>query len=65
MRNLTILTAATAIAGFATAATAGGLAPEVVTPPVVVTEPAPATSSINPAFIVVGVLAALLLAAES
>jgi hypothetical protein len=65
MRILTILTAATAIAGFSTAATAGGLAPEVVTAPVVVTEPAPAQPSVNPAFIVVGVLAALLLAADS
>lgn len=64
MRILTTLIAATAIAGLTTAATAGGLAPEVMEAPVVIAEPAPAGSSINPAFVVVGVLAALLIAAS-
>ncbi|WP_322891539.1 MULTISPECIES: hypothetical protein [unclassified Yoonia] len=66
MRILTTLTAATALAGFTTAATAGGLSPEIMEAPVVAAEPAPAPgSSINPAFIVVGVLAALLIASSS
>ncbi|WP_019955431.1 hypothetical protein [Yoonia vestfoldensis] len=64
MRIMTCLTAATAVAGFTTVATAGGLAPEVMEAPVVMAEPAPAGSSINPAFVVVGVLAALLIAAS-
>jgi hypothetical protein len=64
MRILTTLTAATALAAFTTAATAGGLSPEIMEAPVVAVEPAPAGSSINPAFIVVGVLAALLIASS-
>ena len=65
MRFVTTLaaTAAFTIAGIA--AQAGGLEPVVVEPqPVVVEEaPAPAGSSISPTYIVVGVLAALLIAA--
>lgn len=64
MRILTTLTAATAIAGFTTAAMAGGLSPEIMEAPVVAEEVAPAGSSINPAFVVVGVLAALLIASS-
>jgi hypothetical protein len=64
MRTFTTLTAAAALAAFTTAATAGGLSPEVMEAPVVAVEPAPAGSSINPVFIVVGVLAALLIAAS-
>jgi hypothetical protein len=66
MRILTTMTAAAALAAFSTAASAGGLSPEVMEPPVAVAPaPAPAGSSINPAFVVVGVLAALLIAANS
>ena len=49
----------------ATTAFAGGLSPEIVEAPVVEEAmAAPAGSSINPAFIVVGVLAALLIASQ-
>lgn len=62
MRRL--ITLAT-IATFAvTTASAGGLSPEIMETPVVATEAAPAGSSINPAFVVVGVLAALLIASS-
>ncbi|WP_019955432.1 hypothetical protein [Yoonia vestfoldensis] len=64
MRILTTLTAATALAALTTAATAGGLSPEIMETPVVAVELAPAGSSINPAFVVVGVLAALLIASS-
>ncbi|MBR2655362.1 MAG: hypothetical protein IKD58_02535 [Loktanella sp.] len=65
MRILKTLTAAAALAAFTTAASAGGMAPEVMEAPVAAPAPAPAGSSINPAFIVVGVLAALLIAAAA
>ncbi|WP_322891540.1 MULTISPECIES: hypothetical protein [unclassified Yoonia] len=64
MRILTTLTAAVTLAAFTTAASAGGLSPEIMEAPVVAQEAAPAGSSINPAFIVVGVLAALLIASS-
>jgi len=59
-------TFAAAIALSATSAFAGGLSPEIVETPVM-EEPvmAPAGSSINPAYIVVGIIAVLLIAANS
>ncbi|WP_322893877.1 MULTISPECIES: hypothetical protein [unclassified Yoonia] len=65
MRMTNVFATAAAVAVLSTSAFAGGLAPEVMEAPVVVAEPAPAGSSINPAFIVVGVLAALLIAAAA
>ncbi|MFN3664294.1 hypothetical protein [Yoonia sp.] len=65
MRITKVLATAAAVAVVSTSAFAGGLSPEVMEAPVVVAEPAPAGSSINPAFIVVGVLAALLIAAAA
>jgi len=64
MRLTTTLAAAAALAVTGFAANAGGLAPEVVEAPVVVVdEPAPAGSSVNSTFIIVGIIAALLIAA--
>ena len=64
MRLTTTLAAAAALAVTGFAANAGGLAPEVVEPEVVVVdEPAPAGSSVNSTFIIVGIIAALLIAA--
>ncbi|PJI84556.1 hypothetical protein BC777_3617 [Yoonia maricola] len=65
MRFTTTLAAAAAIAVSGVAANAGGLAQEVTEAPVVVAEPAPApaTSSVSPTYVVLGVLAALLIAA--
>jgi len=64
MRLTTTLAAAAALAVTGFAANAGGLAPEVMEAPVVVVdEPAPAGSSINSTYVIVGVLAALLIAA--
>ncbi|MEJ6403130.1 hypothetical protein [Yoonia sp. 2307UL14-13] len=64
MRLVTTFAAATALTVAGVAAQAGSLAPEVMEPPVVVVEePAPAGSSINSTFVIVGVLAALLIAA--
>lgn len=64
MRLTTTLAAAAALTISGFAANAGGLAPEVMEAPVVVVEePAPAGSSINSTYIIVGVLAALLIAA--
>lgn len=66
MRLTTTLAASAVLAVSAVAANAGGLEPVTMEAPVVVMEePAPAGSSINPAFIVVGVLAALLIAAAA
>lgn len=60
MKTLTI---AAAIAALSTSAFAGGLSPEVVEAPVVAAEAPPEPgSSINPTLVVVGVLAALLIA---
>ena len=56
--------AASALLVSATAASAGGLAPEVMEAPVVVVEePAPAGSSISGTYVILGILAALLIAA--
>ncbi len=63
MRITTTLAAAAALAVSGVAATAGGIAEEVMEAPVVVAEPAPATSSVSPTYVVLGVLAALLIAA--
>ena len=58
-----VASAALAVSGFA--ANAGGLAPEVMEEPVVVVEEemAPKGSSVSATWIIVGVLAALLIAA--
>ena len=59
------LIAAAALAVTGAAATAGGLAPEVMEAPVVVVDtPAPA-GSINPGYVVLGLLAALVAASAS
>ncbi|MEJ6403132.1 hypothetical protein [Yoonia sp. 2307UL14-13] len=63
MRLTTTLAASAALAVSGFAANAGGLAPEVMEAPVVVVEEQPAGSSINSTFVIVGVLAALLIAA--
>ena len=66
MRITTTLAAAASIAVLSTSAFAGGMADEVMEAPVVMEEPmmdAPAASSISPAYVVLGVLAALLIAA--
>lgn len=65
MRLTTTLAAAAALAVSGVAATAGGMADEVMEAPVLVVEPAPApaASSVSPTYIVLGVLAALLIAA--
>jgi len=66
MRLTTTLAASAVIAVSAVAANAGSLAPATMEAPfVVMEEPAPAGSSINPALVVVGVLAALLIAASA
>lgn len=65
MRITTTLAAAASVAVLSTSAFAGGLAPEVMEAPVVMVEPAPAASSISPTYIVLGVLAALLIAAAA
>ena len=66
MRLTTTLAASAVIAVSAVAANAGSLAPTTMEAPVAVAAaPAPAGSSINPAFVVVGVLAALLIAAAA
>ncbi|MBE0414330.1 hypothetical protein [Yoonia sp.] len=64
--RLTTTFAAAAIAVSGVAAHAGGLSPEVMEAPVVVVEEAaPAGSSISSTYIVLGVLAALLIAAAN
>jgi hypothetical protein len=66
MRITKTVAAAAALALAGTAGFAGGLAEEIMEAPVVVEEEmAPAGSSISPAIIVVGILVALLLAANS
>jgi hypothetical protein len=62
MRITTTLAATAALSLASTSAYAGGVSPEIIEP-VEVME-APATSSIKPAFIVLGVLAALLIASQ-
>jgi hypothetical protein len=65
MRITTTLAAAASIAVLSTSAFAGGMSPEVMEAPVVMEEPmmAPKASSISPTYVVLGVLAALLIAA--
>lgn len=66
MRLTTTLAVAAALAVSGVAANAGGMNDEVMEAPVVMVEPAPEpapTSSISPTFVVIGVLAALLIAA--
>lgn len=60
------MTAAAALAISTVSASAGGLAPEIIeTPPVVEDTFEPAGSSVNPAIIVLGILALLLIASSS
>ncbi|MEJ8561191.1 hypothetical protein QTO30_08120 [Yoonia sp. GPGPB17] len=60
------ITYAAALALCTSSAFAGGLANEIVEAPVMEAEMAPAaTSSVNPTYIVVGILAALLIAAAA
>lgn len=64
MRLVTTLAAAAALTISGFAAQAGSPEPVVIEqPPVIVDEPAPAGSSINSTYVIVGVLAALLIAA--
>lgn len=67
MRFTTTLAAAAALAVSGVAANAGGMSNEVMEAPVVMAEPAPApaTSSINSTYVVIGVLAALVIAAAA
>jgi hypothetical protein len=62
MRITTTLAATAALSLASTSPFAGGVSPEIIEP-VEVME-APATSSVKPAFIVLGVLAALLIASQ-
>lgn len=64
MRITTTLAAAAAIAAFSTTASAGGMAEPEMTPPVVVTEPAPEPSSVNPIYALGALLVAVLVAAS-
>ncbi|SFR55567.1 hypothetical protein SAMN04488005_2850 [Yoonia tamlensis] len=65
MRLTTTLAAAAALAVSAVSAQAGGMTAPVMDAPVeVAAEPAPAGSSVNSAFIVIGVIAALLIASQ-
>ena len=65
MRLTTTLAAAAALAVSAVSANAGGMsAPVMDAPVVVIEEPAPAGSSINSTYIVIGVIAALLIASQ-
>ncbi len=64
MRFLTHSIAAGAMIASGSMVQAGGLSPEITEAPVMMTqEPAPAGSSISPTYVVLGVLAALLIAA--
>ena len=65
MRMTNVLATAAAVAALSTTAFAGGMSPEVMEAPVAVVEAAPACSFANSTFIVVGVLAALLIAAAA
>ncbi|MBE0412938.1 MAG: hypothetical protein IBX59_04825 [Yoonia sp.] len=59
------MTAAAALAISTLSANAGGLSPEIIeTPPVVVDTFEPAGSSVDPTFVVLGILALLLIAAS-
>jgi len=65
MRITKVIATATAIAALSTSAFAGGLSDQIMEAPVVVEEEmAPATPSVSPTIIVVGILAALLLASN-
>ena len=63
MQILKTTLATATIAATATTAFAGGLSPEIIEAPVVAEEVMAPAPSINPTYIVVGVLAALLIAA--
>ena len=66
MRLTTTLAAAAALAVSAVSANAGSMAAPVMDAPVVVMdEPAPAGSSINSTYIVIGAIAALLIASAA
>jgi hypothetical protein len=66
MRITTTLAAAAAIAVTGAAASAGGLAPEVMEAPVVIVDtPMAPTGSVNSGYIVLGLLAALVAASGS
>ena len=66
MRLTTTLAAAAALAVSAVAAQAGNpIEPAMEAPVVMVEEPAPAASSVKPGYIVLGVVAALLIAAAA
>ena len=64
MRFTTTLTAAAALAVASSSAFAGGVSPAIMEAPEVEVMEAPATSSVKPAYIVLGVLAALLIASQ-
>jgi hypothetical protein len=65
MRLTTTLAAAAALAVSAVSANAGGMAAPVMDAPVVaMDEPAPAGSSVSSTYIVIGVIAALLIASQ-
>lgn len=66
MRLTTTLAAAAAIAVSGVAATAGGMS-EPMEAPVVMVDPAPepTTSSVSPTYVILGVLAAILIAAAA
>lgn len=65
MRTITTFAVAAALAVSGFTATAGGMSDEVMEAPVILAEPAPApaASSISPTYVVLGVLAALVIAA--
>ncbi len=65
MRITKTLAAAAVIAVAGSAATAGGLAPEIMEAPVVVVDPVAPTGSINSGYVVLGLLAALVAASGS
>lgn len=64
MRLTTTLAAAAALAVSAVSANAGGMSAPVMDAPVVVMEEPAAGSSINSTYIVIGVIAALLIASQ-
>jgi hypothetical protein len=64
MRLTTTLAATAALAVASTSAFAGGVSPEIMEAPEVEIMEAPQTSSVKPAYIVLGILAALLIASQ-
>ena len=65
MRTLKALAAAAVLTSAAATADAGGLAPVIPEAPVVVVDAAAPAGSINPGYIVLGLLAALVAASAS